>query len=157
MIETVTTVALFPTTPSTGRGSIQVPPKGVIIATGVLCGIVVVAALASLYAWRRRQRAKRAKKIGIAPYLAKIDEEGAHSDASNSRRVLPNGTPVVESSNRRIRYLQDQMRIIESEIMKLERAQPDVTNRGSNGLSGEANRRISEGDTIRSSTVVGYS
>ncbi|KAL4260863.1 hypothetical protein AB1N83_007520 [Pleurotus pulmonarius] len=157
VIETVTTVALFSTTPSTGRNSVQAPPKGIIITTGVLCGIVVVAALASVYAWRRRQKAKRAEKIGIAPYLAKIDEEGARSDTSLARRVLPDTAPVVESSNRRIRYLQDQMRIIESEIMKLERAQPDVTNRGSNGSSGEANRRISEGDTIRSSTVVGYS
>lgn len=145
--ETVTSAVLSPTTPSAERGTIHDHPKGIIIATGVLCGIVV-AALVSAYAWRRRQRAK---KNGIAPYLAKTDEEGAHSDTPP--QILPNA-PVLESSDRRIRYFQDQMRIIESEIVKLKRSHPEATNR----RSGDADRR--EGgrpETIDSSTVVGHS
>ncbi|KAF7422539.1 hypothetical protein PC9H_010695 [Pleurotus ostreatus] len=156
VIETVTTEAPLPTTLSTERGSIHAPPAGIIIAVGVLCGIVVVVALLAVgvCVWRRR---KRARKNGIAPYPAKIGNEVAYSDTFKPRGFLPNAAPIVEPSDRRIKYLQDQMRIIEAEMMKLERSRPDTTNRRSDELLGDASRRHSEGETISSWTVVGHS
>lgn len=152
----MTTGAPLPTTPSTERSSIHAPPVSIIIAAGVLCGIVVVVALlaAGVSVWRRR---KRARKNGIAPYPAKIGDEVTYSDAFKPRGVLPNAASIGEFSDRRIRYLQDQMRIIEAEMMKLERSRPDATNRRSGELLDDISRRHSEGETISSWTVVGHS
>ncbi|KAF9489395.1 hypothetical protein BDN71DRAFT_1593485 [Pleurotus eryngii] len=130
--------------------------SGMDIAAGVLCGIVVVVALlaVAVCVWRRR---KRTRKNGIAPYPVKIGDEVAYSDAFKPRRVLPDAAPIVDSSDRRIRYLQDQMRIIEAEMMKLERSRPDATNRRSGELLDDISRRESEGEIISSWTVVAHS